>query len=99
VELISFSVRIPPNRLFGGIFMSENSENIDLFSMAEKWPSSYVARKKISELTGGIISPKYLANLDCAGKGPSKRIRIGGQIAYEIHALIEWLSSRSKTVR
>jgi len=65
---------------------------------AEKWQSSYVARQQIEKFTGGIISQKYIANLDCAGKGPVGRIRVGRKIAYPIKTLIEWLESRSKIV-
>jgi len=49
--------------------------------MAERWPSAWVARTQAEHFTGGIISEKYLANLDSAGKGPAGRVRIGRKIA------------------
>ncbi len=63
--------------------------------MAEKWPSSMVARMEAERFTGGIISEKYLANLDSAGKGPAGRVRIGRKIAYPVKEFIAWLESRS----
>ena len=67
-------------------------------SMAERWPSNFVARTEISHFTGGIISERYIANLDSRGKGPAGRIRTGRKIAYPITSLIEWLENRSVVV-
>ena len=53
-------------------------------SMADRWPSTWVARQEIKRFTGGIINPKYLANLDSQGKGPEGRIRVGRKIAYPV---------------
>ena len=69
-----------------------------LESMADKWPSSVIARTEVEKFTGGIISEKYLANLDCAGRGPEGRVRIGRKIVYPVSALIAWLASRSEVV-
>jgi len=63
--------------------------------MADKWPSAFVARTEVERFTGGIISEKYLANLDSAGKGPAGRVRIGRKIAYPVREFIAWLESRS----
>lgn len=63
--------------------------------MADKWPSAFVARTEAERFTGGIISEKYLANLDSAGKGPAGRVRIGRKIAYPVKEFIAWLESRS----
>ncbi len=64
-----------------------------LSHLAEKWPSSLVARRKISEFTGGIMSEKYLANLDSLGDGPP-RCKIGRHVAYPVDTLITWLEGR-----
>jgi len=66
--------------------------------MAERWPSSIVSRTEISHFTGGIIAEKYLANLDCAGKGPKGRIRIGRKVAYPVNEVVKWLESRSSAI-
>ena len=68
--------------------------NSVLKSLAEKWPSSYVARSKVSEFSGGILHPRTMANLDCRGEGPQDRIRIGKHVAYPVDALINWMMER-----
>lgn len=37
---------------------------MDLKQLKEKWPSSVVSRTEIRKFTGGLISEKYIANLD-----------------------------------
>ncbi len=66
--------------------------------MANRWPSSMVARTEVERFTGGIISEKYIANLDSAGKGPIGRIRVGRKIAYPVTEFIAWLEGRSTIV-
>ena len=70
----------------------------DFSQMARRWPSSHVVRHKVDVFSGGIVGPKYLANLDSQGKGPPGRIRIGRQIAYPVSDFIEWLESRAEVV-
>jgi len=62
--------------------------------LATKWPSTIVARKRVSEFSGGILSEKTLANLDSLGQGPH-RIRIGRQVAYSVNELITWMEARA----
>ena len=73
-------------------------KKIDLSSLAEKWPSPYVARKAISKFSGGTITPGYISNLDSQGMGPIGRIQIGRQIVYPVESLIRWLEYRAKAV-
>ncbi|MDA8164762.1 MAG: hypothetical protein M0017_07005 [Desulfobacteraceae bacterium] len=54
-----------------------------------------IARQRIEDHLGGIISARYLANLDCLGKGPQK-VRIGRKVAYLREDLISWLERRMK---
>lgn len=62
--------------------------------MAEKWPSAIVARKEVSNFSGGLLSPRTLANLDSMGSGPP-RIKMGSQrVFYPVHDLITWLRAR-----
>lgn len=70
-----------------------NTQNQNLSHLANKWPSSIVARRRIEDFTGGIMSQKYLANLDSLGEGPP-RCTIGRQVAYPIDTLITWLEGR-----
>ena len=66
--------------------------------MADKWPSPFVARQEVEHFTGGIVNPKYIANLDSQGLGPKGRIRVGRKIAYPVSEFIQWLESRAVTV-
>ena len=68
---------------------------VTLRSLADRWPSPFVARQEIKTFSGGIISEKYIANLDCQGAGPPGRIRCGRKVAYPVNELIEWLEGRS----
>jgi hypothetical protein len=75
-------------------------EKLNLFrSMADKWPSSIVSRTEIQNFTGGVMSEKYIANLDSAGKGPAGRVRMGRKIAYPVDLLCDWLEGRSSAVK
>jgi phage terminase Nu1 subunit (DNA packaging protein) len=76
--------------------MSES--NLSFQKMADKWRSPYVSRDKVAELTGGILHPRTMANLDCKGQGPPGRIRIGRKVAYDVDALCKWLASRAEEV-
>lgn len=62
--------------------------------MAQTWGSPIVARSQIGTFSGGLISPRYMANLDSAEKGVASRVRCGRKIAYPIDALVEWLLAR-----
>ena len=61
---------------------------------AAKWPTSFVARTKIREFTGGLYSTGYLANQDSFGTGPKGRFRIGRQNCYSVDSLCDWLIER-----
>ncbi len=50
-------------------------------------------RKTASEMTGGIISPKTLSNLNAMGKGPPK-VKTGSKVAYERATFVQWLRAR-----
>lgn len=69
----------------------------DLSILAASWPSPYVAREKIEEFTGGLITSKTMANLDSLGEGPEGRITCGRKVAYAVLPYIEWLEERSTT--
>ncbi len=69
----------------------------DLSELKNRWPSPFVARTEIKTFSGGLISEKYIANLDSQGAGPEGRFRVGRKIAYPVASLIKWLESRSST--
>ncbi len=66
--------------------------------MADRWPSSIVARKKIGEFTGGAVDPRTMANLDSLGEGVMDRFRIGRQVVYPVSSLLEFLEAKSANV-
>jgi hypothetical protein len=80
------------------VFFMSKIQSPTFSTMAEKWPSPYVARHEVDRFTGGIVNPKYLANLDSQGKGPEGRIRVGRKVAYPVHSFISWLEARSEVV-
>lgn len=69
-----------------------------LKSMGERWPSAWVARTEIERFSGGLISERYIANLDSVGKGPEGRFRSGRKVCYPVSRLIEWLEARSEPI-
>ena len=71
-------------------------QKIELKHLADSLPP-IIARDHIERLLGGVISSKYMANLDSLGSG-CKRMRIGRKIAYRTEDLLEWLESRSMSV-
>ena len=71
--------------------------NLDLFSrMIDSLPP-IMSRKDIGKFLGNIISPAYLRNLDCEGKG-IRRFRIGRTIFYETKDVIDFLNNRIKVI-
>lgn len=51
-------------------------------------------RQTAAKLLGGLISTGTLANLDCDGKGPPVKIRLGRKVAYERDTFIDWFFGR-----
>ena len=67
----------------------------DIFEqMMSRWPSAIVARTMIYDFSGGLISAKTMANLDCQGIGP-ERVKVGRKTGYPIDSLVAWLRERS----
>lgn len=82
---------------FGG-YMSEENLKIIFQEMADRWQSNVVTRTEVGIFSGGILSDRYLANLDSAGLGPEGRFRVGRKIAYPVNSLVRFLESRATTV-
>ena len=62
-------------------------------SMAERWPSPIVARRKIEIFTGGLLNGKTIANHEAKGEGPPK-LKMGRIAGYPVDTLIEWLKEK-----
>jgi hypothetical protein len=74
----------------GGVEMQ-----IDLQKLVRQWGSPFVARTEVERFSGGILSAKYLANLDSLNSGPPGRIRIGRKVAYDVEKLVQWMEERA----
>lgn len=70
----------------------------DFFETLVRELPSLLTRKDIGRFLGTLISPRYLANLDCNGKGPA-RTRIGQKVVYRREDIIEWLRNREIPVQ
>ena len=71
-------------------------KKVDLGFMRQKRKSSLLARDQFSDFTGGTVSSRTLANLDCIGEGPPNRMIIGRKVVYHADDVIEWLESRTE---
>jgi len=70
-----------------------------LSEMLKKWESSVVCRGEIRRFSGGMVSPKTLANLDSQGEGPKGAFRYGSKVAYPVSEVVSWLETRSRPMR
>lgn len=75
-----------------------HSAPTNLSSLADKWPSSIVSRSQIATFTGGLFSPKTMANLDSLGRGPEGRFQVGRKVAYTVKSVIAWMEAKSVVV-
>lgn len=71
-------------------------KNVDLCVLAENWKAPYVARREVYRFSGGIVTPRHLANEDSRGSGPSGKITVNGRVAYPTTSLVSWLEGRLK---
>ena len=69
-----------------------------IIANGEKWQSHIVPRPKISEFSGGLYSPGYMANLDCLGIGIEDSFRIGRQTCYTVPAAVKFFIARLNDV-
>lgn len=74
--------------------MDRQNIEFDFDQLKKSWRAPLVARREVGRFSGGMLTPKTMANHDSLGTGP-KRIRIGRQVAYPVDALVEWLRERS----
>ncbi len=64
----------------------------DLFTGMERKLPVCFARVDVAKYFGGMITPGWLANLDCAGKGP-KSFKCGKKVVYTTTDFVAWLRS------
>ena len=71
-------------------------KNVDLYALAENWKVPFVARREVYHFSGGIVTPRHLANEDSRGSGPAGKITVNGRVAYPTASLVSWLEGRLK---
>lgn len=75
--------------------LAKKQQQIEMIEkMGATWPSEIIARKQIGTFTGGMMSPRTLANLDCLGVGPAGVVKIGNTVGYSKRSLLEWLIAK-----
>lgn len=70
--------------------------DFDFSKLAKAWPSPIVSRTEISKFSGGLLTPRTLANLDSLGIGPP-RGTCGRKVFYPVDSLVVWIEKRAKT--
>jgi hypothetical protein len=78
--------------------MEKSNLNEFLKALAERWPSAGVAREEVDKFSGGMLSPKYMGNLDSRGLGPVGRIRVGRKVVYPVNSLLKWIEGRAEAL-
>jgi hypothetical protein len=68
-----------------------NISGIDFDALEKKWKSTYVARQKVGDLTGGAVTPSMMAAKDLKGNGPNPGLYFGRKKVYVVRDLIQWL--------
>lgn len=74
--------------------MVPKNEKVDLSDLADKWPSTVVARPKVGEFSGWMVTPGHVANCDSAGTGPEGSFMMAGKRCYRVKSFIAWLEQR-----
>jgi hypothetical protein len=74
--------------------MSTYSTRVNLSAMKDKWPSTIIAREKVSDFTGGLLTRGTIANLDSKGEGPPRFSMGPKKICYPVDSFIAWLERR-----
>lgn len=57
-----------------------------------------MARKNLGRLTGGMLHPRTIANLDAENRGPSGKIRIGRKVGFTRDGILDWLDQNMELV-
>ena len=72
---------------------------MSIFRKLEKYcPSGFVFREDISKITGGILNPHTMAQLDSRGFGIKNKKIIGRKVAYKIDDVITWLEENTELI-
>ncbi|MCR4555194.1 MAG: hypothetical protein K5766_00065 [Alphaproteobacteria bacterium] len=66
--------------------------------LKEYCPYGVIFRKDISKITGGILNPHTMAQLDSRGFGIKNKKIIGRKVAYKIDDVIQWLEENTELI-
>ncbi len=75
----------------------ENIKQITVNDILNKCPGPIISRQQAATISGGLISERHLANLDCLKQGPAGRVKIGRRVGYVAESFASWLASRIET--
>jgi hypothetical protein len=64
--------------------------------LEQDWESPFVLRGQAGEASRGAVSPKFLANSDSQGTGPSGRFKFARKVAYPKAQFFQWLKAQVK---
>ncbi len=81
--------------------MNQNTQNKPDFSgIIRSNPCGFIPRQKILEATGGLIKPKYVANLDAdrEADGIKGRFKVGRKVCYPVHEVVAFLERRAQMI-
>lgn len=67
---------------------------MNIHDIFKNWRSPFITREQLYEVTGGLIHPKTIRNLDSAGKGIRGRFRVGRKVAYPIDEVVKFLENK-----
>lgn len=69
-----------------------------LTTLANELPP-FIARKEIEHFLGGMISAKYMSNIDAQGEGPEVAYAVGRNVVYRRDSLLDWLGRKYSVQR
>ena len=81
--------------------MNQNTQNKPDFSgIIKSNPCGFIPRQNILVATGGLIKPKYVANLDADpdAEGIGGRFKVGRKICYPVHEVVAFLERRAQMI-
>ena len=67
---------------------------MDILSSIREACPLLVTRMEAQRITGNLVKSRTLANLDCLGKGPAVKIKLGRKVAYSRDSFLDWLSKQ-----
>ena len=60
----------------------------------KNWRSPFITRDQLYEVTGGLIHPRTIRNLDSLGQGIKGKFFVGRKVAYPVEEVINFLEGR-----